>query len=59
EARNLNLPAALQGRMAWNLLVDAAIGSVPVLGDLFDAGFRANEKNLELMRQALEERNRP
>ncbi len=45
--------------MAWNLLVDAAIGSVPVLGDLFDAGFRANEKNLELMRQALEERNRP
>lgn len=56
EARKLGLSAALQGRMAWNLLIDAAAGSVPILGDLFDVGFRANTKNLALIHRALEER---
>lgn len=56
EARKLGLSPALQGRMAWNLLIDASVGAVPVLGDIFDVGFRANEKNVELLRRALEER---
>ncbi|HKL49183.1 MAG TPA: DUF4112 domain-containing protein [Desulfuromonadales bacterium] len=57
EARKLGLSAAVQGRMAWNLLIDAAAGSVPVLGDLFDVGFRANTKNLALIHRALDERD--
>lgn len=59
EARKLGLSAALQGRMAWNLLIDAAAGSVPILGDLFDVGFRANTRNLALIHRALDERDTP
>ena len=36
-------------RMAVNIGVDMLAGSVPVLGDIFDVGFRANERNLGLL----------
>jgi hypothetical protein len=35
--------------MGWNLLVDVAVGAIPFLGDLFDAGFKANMRNLALL----------
>ncbi|MFB6151248.1 MAG: DUF4112 domain-containing protein [Haloarculaceae archaeon] len=35
-------------RMLVNVAVDAAAGSVPVVGDLFDAAWKANSRNLEL-----------
>lgn len=35
-------------RMLANVLVDTAVGSIPVLGDLFDAVFKANMRNLDL-----------
>jgi hypothetical protein len=41
----------LLARMGLNLIVDAAIGSIPILGDLFDVAFKANQRNLKLMRQ--------
>ena len=41
-------------RMAGNLVVDMTVGSVPVLGDIFDVGFRANERNLALITQHLQ-----
>lgn len=44
------LPAWVVGRMVWNLALDAAVGAVPVLGDAFDFGFRANQRNLDLLR---------
>ena len=34
----------------WKLALDAAVGSVPLLGDAFDFGFRANPRNLDLLR---------
>jgi hypothetical protein len=36
-------------RMVLNVAMDQLWGSVPIIGDLFDAGFRANRKNLELL----------
>lgn len=36
-------------RMSGNLLVDAVVGSVPVLGDLFDLAWKANDRNLALL----------
>jgi hypothetical protein len=36
-------------RMVGNLALDAAVGLVPVLGDLFDVGFKANRRNLHLL----------
>ncbi|MFN9807693.1 MAG: DUF4112 domain-containing protein, partial [Betaproteobacteria bacterium] len=38
-----------------NLLVDAAAGSVPLAGDLFDVYFKAHERNLQLLRKELGE----
>ncbi len=36
-------------RMILNLAIDAAIGIVPLVGDLFDVGFRANTRNAALL----------
>jgi hypothetical protein len=36
-------------RMLMNLAVDAVFGFIPLLGDLFDAKFKANLRNVELL----------
>jgi len=36
-------------RIAGNIALDAILGSVPLLGDLFDAGWKANLRNLALL----------
>lgn len=36
-------------RMLLNLAIDAAVGAVPVVGDIADFAFRANQRNLALL----------
>lgn len=36
-------------RMLMNLAIDAGIGIIPLAGDLFDLGFKANKKNVALL----------
>ncbi len=36
-------------KMLLNLLIDFFIGSIPVAGDLFDAAYKANARNLKLL----------
>ena len=43
------LPATVIVRMLSNIALDAIGGSLPVLGDLFDIGFKANVRNLRLI----------
>ncbi|NOY91829.1 MAG: DUF4112 domain-containing protein [Deltaproteobacteria bacterium] len=43
------VPAVVLMRMVINIGVDTLVGSVPVLGDLFDAFYRSNRKNLDLI----------
>lgn len=43
------VPAVVIARMVLNVALDELWGSVPIVGDLFDAGFRANRKNLDLI----------
>jgi hypothetical protein len=38
-------------RMILNIVVDAALGAIPVIGDLFDFVHKANVKNMKLMQQ--------
>jgi hypothetical protein len=45
----LKIPKVVVARMLLNTGLDLAAGSVPILGDLFDAGFKANLKNLRLL----------
>jgi hypothetical protein len=40
-------------RMLGNIALDALVGAVPLLGDLFDAGFKANARNLALLERHL------
>jgi hypothetical protein len=35
--------------MVGNVALDAAVGSIPVLGDIFDVGFKANRRNARLL----------
>lgn len=46
-------PGSMIARMMLNVLVDALVGSVPVLGDLFDAGWQANARNVRLLERWL------
>ncbi len=38
-------------RMALNIVLDALLGSIPILGDIFDVAFKANIRNMNLMRE--------
>lgn len=51
EAARFGVPRLVLGRMVVNLLVDLAIGAIPLLGDLFDVVFRSNSRNLALFRR--------
>jgi hypothetical protein len=46
-------------RMLANVGVDAAIGIIPVVGDIFDLFFRANRRNARLLEQHLATRRKP
>jgi hypothetical protein len=50
EAHRLGAPAALKWKMARNVVLDAVLGFVPVLGDILDVAYRSNRRNLELLR---------
>lgn len=54
EAIRLDVPRETVLRMVWNVLVDFFGGSIPVIGDLFDAAFKANVRNVELLEEALD-----
>jgi hypothetical protein len=46
------VPKAVAGRMAANVLLDIAVGSIPLFGDVFDVFFKANTRNIQLLREA-------
>ena len=48
ESARLGVSFATLLRMLANVAVDVAVGSVPVVGVLLDAGWKANVRNLEL-----------
>lgn len=54
EAARLGAGAAVIARMLLNLAIDALVGSVPVLGDLFDAGWKANDRNVRLLHRVVD-----
>jgi len=45
------LPKVVVARMVFNVGLDYVLGSLPVIGDLFDFGFKANQKNLNLVKK--------
>lgn len=41
-------------RMAWNTGVDLAVGTIPLVGDIFDFAFKSHKKNVAVLRQEYE-----
>jgi uncharacterized membrane protein len=53
EARNLGVSRLALGRMLTNLAIHASIGAIPVVGDIFDAFFRVNQRNMRIVHRQL------
>lgn len=51
EARELGAPKHVIVRMLGNVALDALVGTIPLVGDLFDFAFRANTRNLRLLQK--------
>jgi hypothetical protein len=49
QASRLGAPRSVLLRMSFNVLVEGLVGIVPIAGDLFDAGFKANQRNVRLL----------
>jgi hypothetical protein len=49
EARMMGAPRSVLMRMTGNVLLETIIGVIPFAGDLFDAAYKANTKNLALL----------
>ncbi len=48
-AARMGVPNRVLLRMGANVLVDTLLGAVPIAGDLFDMGFKANMRNARLL----------
>ncbi|MDQ8194466.1 DUF4112 domain-containing protein [Coraliomargarita sp. SDUM461004] len=53
EALRLKLGAAVIFRMFMNVLIDWVVGTIPILGDLFDVAFKSNLRNAKLVAEAI------
>jgi hypothetical protein len=49
QAARAGAPTPVLGRMLGNVLIDVVVGSIPLLGDVFDVAWRANSRNVRLL----------
>lgn len=55
EARKVGASRRVQWRIIRNMLIEFFVGLFPLLGDVFDAVFKANTRNTRLLKRYLEE----
>jgi hypothetical protein len=53
HAARLGAPKSTLFRMMSNIGLDTIVGEIPLLGDLFDFGWKANSKNMALLEEHL------
>ncbi len=53
QAARWKLPAATLLRMLGNVGMDWLVGTLPILGDLFDVGWKSNARNVALLEDHL------
>ena len=59
HAFRLRVPKVVIGRMLVNAGLDMLAGAIPLLGDLFDAGYKANLRNMALLERHAQPGVRP
>jgi hypothetical protein len=55
HAIQFKLPKTILLRMVSNIVIDAVVGLVPILGDLFDTTWKANTRNVNLLENHLQQ----
>jgi uncharacterized protein DUF4112 len=55
QAARLGTPKATLVRMMSNIGLDTIVGEIPLLGDLFDFGWKSNLRNIALLEQHLQQ----
>jgi hypothetical protein len=50
EAHRLGVPSRIFARMLLNVAIEGIAGAVPIAGDAFDVAFRANRRNVAILR---------
>jgi len=58
EARALGAPWHITARMLANVAVDGVVGIVPIAGDAFDVMFRANVRNVRMLKRWMDKQPR-
>lgn len=58
EARRLGASTGLVAHMLWNIGLELVVGTIPLIGDLFDLTSRANDKNVTLLERQLIKKGR-
>jgi Domain of unknown function (DUF4112) len=51
EAARLGAPPSVLTRMAFNVAIEGLVGLIPVFGDVFDAVWKANQRNYALLEE--------
>ena len=55
----MDVPRRQLGHMAGNVALEALVGLVPFLGDVFDFAFKANVRNARIAQAAIQKRHFP
>ncbi len=50
RARKIGAPGHIVFKMTSNVVLDALVGSIPILGTVVDLFYRANRRNIDLLR---------
>ena len=58
EAARLGAPKSVLARMSFNVALEGVVGIVPLAGDVFDAAFKANQRNVRLLEAWMDEPKR-
>ncbi len=58
EARTVGAPWHITARMLGNVAIQGVVGAVPVAGDAFDVLFRANMRNVRMLRRWMDKQPR-
>ncbi len=49
KAYNMGVPREKVSRMVFNSLVDVLVGSIPLIGDIFDLFWKSNKRNMKIV----------
>ena len=58
EAARLGVGRSVLLRMALNVAIEGVVGAVPLAGDVFDAAWKANQRNVRLLGEWLDQPRR-